>query len=283
MTGTMKSLLKEPLLHFLTIGAAFFALYLYLNPGEMSADDRIVVSPERIEQLAGNFRQTWQRPPTRDELDALVNDFVVEEILYRQALAMGIDKNDTVIRRRLRQKMEFYTDDVADRVSPDRERLAQYLADNTERYRQPARVSLEQVYLRNDMPREQLDQRIDEVTAQLAADEAVESDSAMIPRHFESVSGRELDRTFGGGFTRSLADLPVGDWQGPVTSGLGVHFVRIRDFQPARTPALEDVMAEVERDWRNEHTQTLRRQVHERLREDYDVVIRWPEDREPSS
>ncbi len=106
--------LREPLVHFLLLGGVLFLIFGLTNQtGTTNSDQRIVVSAGRIEQLATVFGKTWQRPPTSKELKGLIDDFVLEEVYYRQAVAMGIDRDDTIIRRRLRQKLEFLTDDVS--------------------------------------------------------------------------------------------------------------------------------------------------------------------------
>ncbi|WP_148861334.1 peptidyl-prolyl cis-trans isomerase [Marinobacter fonticola] len=279
----MIRLLKEPLLHFLLIGAGFFALYLYLNPASLESDRRIVVEPGRIEQLAVNFRKTWQRSPSQEELQGLVDNYIVEEVLYRQALELGIDKNDTVIRRRLRQKMEFYTDDVAELTEPAPQELQQYLTENAARYQQPAVFAFEQVFIHTSRPDKQLKARLDTVAERLAAGQSVTGDSGMIPTRFEAASSRELDRAFGSGFADALIQAPANTWSGPVRSGLGMHFVYISAYQPAFTPALEDVAAAVERDWRHARNAALRQSMHDKLLEDYDVVVRWNDVEVPSS
>lgn len=279
----MSRLFREPLLHFLLIGAGFFALYLALNPAAMESDDRIVVTPERIEMLATNFEKTWRRPPDAGELKTLVNGFVVEEVLYRQALALGIDKNDPVIRHRLRQKMAFYTDEVGNTVDPTPTELTDYLARHADRYQRPAVFAFEQVFLRLDRPGAELDARIDRVMAQLAAGEPVPGESSLLPRRFDAVSTRDVARTFGSAFAESLNDVPLDRWNGPLQSGLGIHFVRITERTPARTPALAEVRQAVERDWRHDRNAALKKAFENQLISDYDVVIKWPDDREPRS
>ena len=129
-------ILREPLLHFLLIGAALFVVFdLVSGPSRSAQDKQILVSAGRIQQMANIFSKTWQRPPTAEELKGLIDDFVLEEIYYRQAVAMGIDRDDTVIRRRLRQKFEFLTDDLAATIEPTEEELTAYLVANPRAFR----------------------------------------------------------------------------------------------------------------------------------------------------
>ena len=144
----LRSLLREPLVHFLLLGAALFLLDAWLRPLSASSQgSEIVVGEARIRSLAQNFRRTWQRPPTRPELDGLIQDFVREEVLYREALALGLDKDDTIVRRRLRQKMEFIADEAAALAKPTDQELAAYLAAHAEAFRVEPRATFTQVYL----------------------------------------------------------------------------------------------------------------------------------------
>ena len=144
----MRQILKEPLLHFLLIGAVLFFVFDLVSDQNTDIDDeKILVSVGRIVQLSNIFGKTWQRPPTREELQGLVDDFVLEEIYYRQAVAMGIDRDDTIIRRRLRQKFEFLTDDVAASIQPTDEELSEYLAAHPETFRRDSTYTFRQVYI----------------------------------------------------------------------------------------------------------------------------------------
>ena len=147
----MKLLLREPLLHFLVGGALLFVLYGMVSDDPAYAPDRLVVDEARIDGLAGNFQRTWMRPPSRDELDNLVQEFVNEEVLYREALALGLDRDDMVIRRRMRQKMEFLHSDLAEVKKPSEADLAAYLSGNHERFQEQARVSFRHVYVNPDV------------------------------------------------------------------------------------------------------------------------------------
>ncbi len=138
----IRRLLREPLLHFLLIGGALFLLYEASNGGRSNAPREIVISEARIEALAENFATVWMRAPTAVELKGLIDDYVAEEVYYREAVAMGLDQDDTVIRRRLRQKMEFISENVADSVEPADAQLREYLAQNAGKFARPAELSV---------------------------------------------------------------------------------------------------------------------------------------------
>ena len=271
----MRKFLREPLLHFLLIGAVLFIVFGIVNdnrPGD--TENRIVVSAGRIQQLSIIFAKTWQRPPTADELKGLVDDFVLEEIYYRQAVAMGIDRDDTVIRRRLRQKFEFLTDDMAAAVAPTDEALAAYLAANEDAFVRDTTYTFEQIYFNPDQP--DLKVRVAETLSALRAGNDAVGDSGLLPVDFEAIPARSVDRTFGLGFSASLDALPTGDWQGPIESGLGLHVIRLRAHVPGTLPDLADIRPIVEREWANENRLETRRQINEQLLNDYVIVIDWP-------
>ncbi len=198
----MKKLFREPLLHFLLIGAALFVVYGLVNDGTSDdADTRVIVSAGRIGQLENIFTKTWQRPPTADELKGLVDDFVLEEIYYRQAVAMGIDRDDTVIRRRLRQKFEFLTDDIAAAATPSDEDLAAYLGANSDKFRRDTTYTFEQVYINADRPGVDLEAYMAEKLSALRAGKAVEGDSGLLPTFFDQTPSRVIDGNFGSDFS----------------------------------------------------------------------------------
>jgi hypothetical protein len=144
----LKSFLREPLVHFLLLGALLFALNAWLRPAAAPAGNvEIVVSEARVRNLAQNFRRTWQRPPTRQELEGLVESHVREEVFYREALALGLDRDDAIIRRRLQQKMEFVSEEASALARPSDAELQQYLETHPGDFVVEPRVTFAHVYL----------------------------------------------------------------------------------------------------------------------------------------
>ena len=274
----MNSILKEPLLHFLLIGAGLFVAFALVRPADevRESDDTIVVSPGRIEQLANIFAKTWQRPPTEQELKGLVDDFILEEIYYRQAIKMGIDRGDTIIRRRLRQKVEIFTDDMAGLVEPGDEELGKYLKANADRFRQDSTYTFQQVYINPERHAEDLNAYLNAQLNALNTGEEVNSDSSLIPAGFQAEPTRVVNSTFGKGFAAKLDELEIGNWTGPVESGLGVHLVRVDSREPGEVPALDKIKPVVEREWANERRIEMRNEVNEQLRGEYEIVVEWP-------
>lgn len=275
----MKKLLREPLLHFLLIGAALFAVFEMVNdrsPG--NSDNHIVVSAGRIAQLENIFTKTWQRSPTVEELKGLVDDFILEEIYYRQAVAIGIDRDDTVIRRRLRQKFEFLTDDMAAAAIPGVEELASYLAANPDIFMRDTTYTFEQVYINADRPGVDLESKVASKLSALRDGKAVEGDSGLLPTFFNQIPRRAVDSNFGSDFSTRLDLLPLKEWHGPIESGLGLHLIRMGTRGEGTLPELAEIRPIVEREWAHDKRLETRRIINEQLLNDYEVVIEWPKE-----
>lgn len=275
----MRSLLREPLVHFLVLGALLFVVGVFVRDGGPSSTD-ILVTEGQIEQLAERFRGTWQRPPTEAELRGLVQDHVREEIYYREALAMGLDQEDAVIRRRLRQKMEFFSQDLALQADPTQEELAQYLADHPGAFRTDGRLRFAQVFVNADRRGESAPSDAAEILAALRRQGAQANpdafgDRLMLGTIFDR-SDREVASLFGNDFAAGLAEAPVGEWSGPIPSGFGLHLVFVVERQEGAIPPLERVADAVRREVLAERQRTLNDEVYERFRERYEVRVAWP-------
>lgn len=270
---SVKRLLRDPLVHFLLIGACLFAL----GRGEEQVepeDRRIEVSAGRVEQMATVFTRTWMRPPTEEELRALVRDYALEEIHCRQALAMGLDRDDPVIRRRLRQKLEFLIEDEQ-ALEPTDSQLAAFLAAHAERFRVQPRASFEQVYVSLDRHGERTDDVAADLLAELRAGRLPAGDPTLLPATFQRATAREIDTQLGLGFAAGLEGLPLGEWQGPLRSRLGLHLVRVDAREPGRGPELAEVREAVAREWAAARRDEIRREREERLLDAYEIVIEW--------
>jgi hypothetical protein len=253
-----RSWLREPLLHFLGLGVALFALYAWIGAGRSDAAraGEIVVSAGRVRSLAETFARQWNRPPTDDELAGLVHDFVREEVLSREAIALGLDRDDTIIRRRLAQKMEFLSDEVATVAEPTEDDLRGYLAAHPERFRVETRLTFDQVFLDRGKRGDSLERDAATMLAALnapgvAPDVAERGDSRLLPARFDDVSRRDVEAQLGARFAARLDELPVGRFVGPIESGYGAHLVRVDQRTPASTPPLESVRDAVAREWSN--------------------------------
>ncbi len=270
--------IREPLVHFLALGALLFLLFAVFGGPGQGRSDHIVVASNQVALLADGFRRTWQRPPTTAELAGLVEDHIREEIYYREALEMGLDSNDTIVRRRMRQKMEFFTDDLLAPIEPTEEELRTYLREHEDFFRVAPRMTLEHVYFNVDRRGEtalddakQLRARLRSAPSDLDLDEL--GDRLPLPTTYTDASLGELSSRFGTRFADSLMELPVGTWEGPIESGFGLHLVLIEDRKPAEVPALEVVRQAVEREWRSAARSEAKEAFFESLRSQYSIVV----------
>jgi hypothetical protein len=276
---TLQKILREPLLHFLVLGAGLFVLFGVVGEPAEERRDQIVVSAAKVENLAELFRRTWRRPPTQAELDGLIEDHVKEEILYREARALGLDDDDIVIRRRLRQKMEFISEDIAAQAEPSEQELRGFLADQSDRFREPARFSFAQVYLSPERRGEDAWGDAERLLVALDAgqsDPAESGDPFLLDQDYRGLSAREVERLFGRGFAARVAELPVGRWAGPVESGYGLHLVLVHERTSAQLPDLDEVRGAVASEWRAARREEANRAFYEGLRANYEVTVGRP-------
>ncbi|MBW1899645.1 MAG: peptidyl-prolyl cis-trans isomerase, partial [Deltaproteobacteria bacterium] len=264
----MKKWIKEPLLHFLIIGALIFVFYSIANKDEVAVSDKkIVVTYAEIERLSNNWSKKWNRPPTETELKGLVESYIKEEVYYREALALGLDQNDTILRRRLMQKMEFLSNDLAALNTPDESALNKYFLDNQEKYELPARVSFTHIYFSLDKRGAKVIEDAKSVLSGLNALRAPElGDSFMMQYDFVQETPFEVERLFGKGFAEELFTLETNTWLGPIESGYGLHLVRISEKIDSRMPELASVIDKVRTDWMFEQRKKTNKEIYERFK-----------------
>jgi len=274
----MKRWLREPLVHFLVLGAALFLFYEWRGGGSGPGSSRIVIGSGQIEHLAAGFARTWSRPPTEVELKGLIDDWVREEIATREAMAMGLDRDDTVLRRRLRQKLEFLVEDAAGAEPTTDAELEAWLAAHAADYAVPPEVSLRQVFVSRDRHgagaeaiAEGLLARLREAGAAAAIEEL--GDPLMLPQEVEATPLDQLSRVFGADFAEAMASAPVGSWSGPVRSGFGLHLVFVRARTGVLQAELAQVRAQVERDVVSARRRSELARMYEGLLAKYTVVI----------
>ena len=274
----MKRLLREPLLHFLLLGAAIFVAYGLVSPPGSDAPATIVVTSGRVEHLAAGFAVLWGRPPTDAERDGLIEDWVREEIATREALALGLDKDDPVIRRRLRQKLEFLSEDTVAQTAPTDAELTAYLQAHPESFFVEPRLTFRQVYLDPQQHPDRIAGDSAQVLAQLRehgdeTDGSTLGDSTLLPHAPDDVPASEVAKQFGEPFAAALLELPVGPWQGPVESSYGVHLVRVSERTEGHLPELSDVRDAVQSEWANARRQEATASFYGELRERYTVTF----------
>ena len=273
-------LLREPLLHFFLIGAFIYAAYgLLAEPGEAGQENTIVVSAGEIEWMRANWEKRWNRPPTAREMDGMVQQYIRETVLYREALTMGLNQHDQVIRRRLAQKLEFLAKDLVALTPPTEEELQAYFAEHEDRYRQPARYTFTQVFVDPDKRGDAtLSDAATIKAALIAKGDAIEDagelgDGLMLQDYYPAQSPLEIRKNFGSGFTESLIELSPGQWHGPVLSGYGVHLVYVSHVSEPPAPVFAEVRDRVAGDWKADKGEELNEKFYASLRDRYTIVV----------
>jgi hypothetical protein len=274
----MKKFLRDPLLHFLVIGTLLFLVFELIKSPTGNQESEITITRGDIEALQANFTRTWQRPPTDSELKGLIEEMVREEIAFREAVAMGLDQGDSVIRRRLRMKMELLVEDVAGLAPPTDEDLEKYLAENRESFRQQPQVSFMHVFLNSDKRGSGVENDAREILAKLSdqgpeADPESYSDPNMLPKELPLYYIQDIGRLFGVEFSRQILEVKPGAWNGPVWSSYGLHLVYVRERIDGRDPELEEVRKEVEREWSAKRRREFKEQTYRKLHEKYKVTV----------
>lgn len=279
-------MLKEPLLHFLLLGVLIFLAYAFIRD-DGPADDEIVLTSAQQQRLVAAFVATWNRPPTQPEYESILEDWIREEIAYRQGLEMGLDYDDAIIRRRLRQKVELLAEEIVSMMPPSTEQLEGYLAENRADYTGEPRFTLRQVTF-------SVDERGDaaltdaEQALLLLGDESPRvipetlGDPIPLPRRLAEAPASSIAARFGREFTDAVSVLEPGGWRGPIRSGFGLHLVIIDEYLPAEPPTLEAVERDVRRDYSNQQRKAAIDRMYEELAKQYTISVEAPEGAEPS-
>lgn len=267
------------MLHFILIGAGLFAFYtLTTKTTNENNTDAIVITHARVDELATGFARTWQRPPASEDIDNLIQSAVREEVYYREALAMGLDKDDSVIRRRLQQKLEFITSDLLDDSKATDTQLTEYLQAHPDNFRTEMLFSFSQVYFNPDKHPDTLDSDVEKLLKQLSStvqkvDPSSLGDITMLEHSFSAVSASELARILGEDFVSQIKTLTPGSWQGPIQSSYGIHLVLINERVDAHLPELADIREAVLREYTNAKRVTANEQFYQDLLKKYKVTI----------
>ncbi len=273
---------RAPLIHFLVIGAVLFGLHTLFRRSTPDEGNRVEVSLAHIDRMRGLWQRQWRRPPTEKELEGLINQFIREEILYREAVAMGLDQNDTVIRRRLAQKLELLSNDLAALAQPTEDEMQQYLEQKPERYGVPARISLSHVYMSRDRRGAAVEDDARHVLHKLRSKSISPGeyrelgDPFMLQYDYPSRSQQDLRELFGTAFAESVFELELGSWHGPVESSYGVHLVLVRERTEPRMPSLSEVRARLRADLLDQRRREMNEAFYAALRERYEVVVKEP-------
>lgn len=281
----IKNFFKEPLLHFLLIGAVLFLVYGWRgNSASVSGMStalpiaQIVVSQDHIDQMNRQFEKVWQRPPSAEEQKRLIDDFVRNEIYYREAIAIGLDRNDDVLKRRLRQKMEFIYEDINSLVEPTDDELKVFMQKHRDKYLEDPQISFRQVYISTYKRGKSAESDARQLLTQLSAGVDPDSvgDTTLLESEVILTPVWDITKQFGDEFCRNLLAIKPGIWAGPIRSSYGLHVVYVKEHTGMRLPDLNEVREKVKRDWLVEKQKEMKDAAYEKIRKRYSVTVEKP-------
>jgi len=280
----LKRLLREPLIHFLLIGAVLFGLYGITQSGRpaTASSKEIRLSVDEISQLTLLYQSQWRRPPTPQELQRMVENKVEQEILYREALVLGLDKDDEIVKRRMAQKMQFLAEDVAAAREPTTAELRSWFEKNSARFAQPPRLSFRHLYFSPDRRGSRARDDAQEALAKLAGQPVdakiapALADPFMFQEYYRDRAPEFLGKEMGPQFALAVAKLTPGSWQGPIESGFGWHLVFVDTVIAGRIPAFEEVEPDVRTGWLGEQKALAWQNAYKKMRANYTVLLPAP-------
>ncbi len=287
----LKRWLREPLVHFLLLGLVLFVVYGYINRGRggVESSKQIALTLDDLRQMDMYFVSQWHRQPTPDEFQAMVEDKIHEEVLYREALAMGLDKDDTIVKRRMAQKMQFLAEDVAAALEPTTAELKAWYEKNTDKFALPSRISFRHLYFSPDHRGQRAHNDAVEALARIAGhpeDSQMAgslADQFMFQDYYGDRTSEQLAKEFGPQFAVAIFKLKSGSWQGPIESGYGWHLVFVDSVIPGRIPAFEEIEPDVKTAWLGEQKQQAWQKAYEAMRVKYTVLLPSPPANQPAN
>ena len=270
----IRKLLGEPMLHFLLIGIALFGVYQWVSPGD-SGGRRIVITQGVVDDLVTQHVAARGREPSTTELNHLIESYVRDEILYREGVRLGLERDDIVVKRRVRQKIEMIAEEDASTRAPTEADLSAYLTANPARFVQPAILTFEQVFLGQPTSGQGVVHAVAVTRDALRSGNDPETlgKPTLLPHRMTVTPADLVARNFGASFAAALEKLPVGEWMGPIDSSFGAHYVRVSDRTPAAAPQLAALRDHVVREWENERRQRARNDAYTKMRGEYLVSI----------
>ena len=271
---------REPLLHFLVMGALLFVAYSWVSRGKRdeSKPRQVHIAENDVQWLRNNWSRQWQREPTRDELSHLITEFLREELLANEARTLGLEENDTFIRRWLAQKMQFLVSDTALLAEPSEEDLHRFYKANSTRFAEPPRISFTHIFFSSEHRK---DARADAVAALpklqespiASQDPAPSGDSFLLDLRIGDADEQTVASQFGAAFADKLFQLQPGAWRGPIQSAYGQHLVRVSSLIPGALRPFAEVKAQVLERWREQRQHDENEKYYAGLLKKYDVVV----------
>ncbi len=270
-----RQIVREPLVHFVLIGLVLFLLHGWIAPTD-DASRQVVVSQARVDDMAREYRAQLGRSPSEAQLKGLIDTYVHDEILYREGMALGLGRDDPVIRRRVLQKYQIILEEADGQGAPTDAELAAYLKAHPADFSRPGEVTFDQVFFATTGSPAEVERGFEAAQRAVAdgADPAKQGQDSMLPRHVASAPLDRVAGDFGEAFAEGVAEAPVGQWVGPVPSSYGVHLVRVSGRAPAAVPPLEEVRPLVARAWEAERRRQSLADSYRKVRGDYDVAVK---------
>jgi peptidyl-prolyl cis-trans isomerase C len=289
--STMKRWLREPLLHFLLIGLLLFGLYACMNRGRsrLGSPRQIVLSLDELATMERYFESQWHRRPTPEEFRAMVEDKIKEEVLYREGLVMGLDKGDTIVKRRMAQKVQFLAEDIATAHEPSTAELQTWFEKDSSKFALPSRYSFRHIYFSPDKRGKDAHDDAAKALARIAGQPEDSTlitpvaDRFMFQDYYSDRTPSAIAKEFGPQFAVALEKVKPGSWQGPIESGFGWHLVFVDTVIPGRIPAFAEVESEVKIAWLGEQKAQAREKAYHSLRTKYTVLLPAPPDKQTAS
>jgi hypothetical protein len=271
-------LLREPLLHFLVVGAGLFFLFSQINNSQVETDHRITITQANLDRLATIWLKSMGRPPSAHEREQQLEHYIREQVLYREAMAMGLDQDDVIVSRRLAQKMEYLFNDLSFIPEPSEIELVSFLSEHASKFTLPATITFSQIFLdpseRNqeiDIDAEQLLEQLKETTPDI--DTINLGDRSLLPYKFTVERESEITSMFGAAFAHQAFALPVNSWQGPIASEYGIHLIYINSRTENRLPPLAEIRERVAREWRSTKQQDANEIFYQSLYQRYEIIL----------
>lgn len=271
----IKKIISEPLVHFVVLGTILFSAWSWVNPSDAEGTDKvIVIDQRRLEHLETLWKAQWKRDPAPEDVAAIIDRHLRQEVFYREALNMGLDKEDDIIRTRLAQKMEAVASDLSILMkAPSETDLRDFYIQRKELFTLPDAFAFEQVLY---LPEEAKDADLKVMLEDLNSGEEVPKNrinKLSVPNTWQLTSANALRNSFGGSFSNSLTQLPLGKWVGPIRSGLGLHLVKITANQPSQLASYEDIKDYVEQQYQYYAVLDAQKNMFQELLNKYQVQI----------
>jgi peptidyl-prolyl cis-trans isomerase C len=273
MSNPIMRLFKEPAVYFLLIGASIFALYNMSQPARDARMDGVILVDETTQQwIYSNFTKQFSRPPTRSEMDTLIRVHIVSEVKYRHAIEMGLDEQDSIIRRRMAQKFDFLFGNAAADSLPSDDVLQKWYTSNSGDFLNPPTISFSHLYFSPDRRK---NPSSDAAKVLKAIREGMEPDSDTFPFEveFNDATPAEVRSVLGADFVEAVFEIPAGSWSGPVRSGLGYHLVHVSRVTQGGMPPLESIRDAVLQDWRAEESDRILQNLIDELTDQFEIDI----------